>query len=178
MDLLTHLFLPITIAYVLKPSLFNPPWHLALAIFGLVPDFDKFLGVPGLLHSLVTLVPLGIALLGIEYGFKRRLEYSVIATLLLWSHLLLDLIDGGPVPVFAPFVDTGIGLTYPMQVTFGSGLLGIVIHGPPIALRIAAPRPGFNTYGLVNGFGVVSVLMFVLFFVGLRGNRTNPGGDP
>lgn len=171
MDVLTHLFLPLVVAYALRRELFDPPWHLGLAGFALLPDFDKFLGYPGLLHSLVTVVPISIALVCIGLGVERA-EYGAIAVTFLWSHLLLDVLDGGPVPLLSPFLEAGVGLTYPLRTTFGEGLLGIVFHGPPVALRITAPRPGFNTYGFVNGFGVASMLVFVTLYVGCRLNST------
>lgn len=50
MDILAHLFLPITVAYTVRPDLFPSPWYFDLTIFAVLPDFDKLLGIPGLLH--------------------------------------------------------------------------------------------------------------------------------
>ncbi len=166
MDALTHVFLPLTVAYAAWPQRFERPEYLALGLLGLVGDGDKFLGHPGLLHSLLTLGPLCLGLIALEYGWRRRVQYSAFAAAFILSHLVLDLVDGGPVPVLYPLTTAGIGLVYPIQVAFGEGWLGIAFHGPPVALRTTAPRPGFNTYGFVNGFGVASLLAFLAAALG------------
>ncbi len=168
MDFLTHLFLPLTVAYVLWPGTFRRPEYAALAVFGLGPDFDKFLGMPGLLHSLVTLVPLVGVVLALEWAFSRRVRVSAIVAGLLASHLVLDFVGGGPVPLLYPFVDGGPGLTYPIAVEFGAGPLGIAFHGPPVAVDVFTPRPGHNAYGFINSFGVTSLLVFVVVVGGLE----------
>src|SRR6056297_2774788 len=146
MDVLTHLFLPLAVASAVLPERFDsPPW-LALAGFGLLPDFDKFLGVPGLLHSLVTTVPLSLALLGVDRYVNGRLTASHVAVAFVASHLLLDVVDGGPVPLLFPLVESGLGLRYPAQVAFGVEPFGLAVRGPVVALRTTAPRSGFNAY--------------------------------
>ena len=168
MDFLTHVFLPLTVAYVLYPELFEQRYLLVLGGFGLLSDFDKFLGIPGLLHSLVTLVPLCIALVVVERRLRGRAAYSPLVAGFVLSHPLLDIIDGGPVPLFAPLIDAGVGLRYPMEVSFGEGPLGIVFEGPLLALATATPRSGFNTYGFINAFGVASLVLFAVLYVGLE----------
>lgn len=168
MDALTHLFLPLTVAYVLYPELFERRWTLALGGFGLLADFDKFLGMPGLLHSLVTLVPICLVLVVAERYVRGSVAYAPVVSGLILSHLLLDVIDGGPAPLLAPLVETGIGLRYPVSVSFGRGLFGIAFDGPLFEFAYNAPRPGFNTYGFINAFGVASALLFVVLYVGLR----------
>lgn len=171
MDALTHLFLPTTIAYVLFPDLFERRRYLALGVFGLLSDFDKFLGVPGTLHSLVTLVPLCVGLVAAERLLRGAVRYSPVVAGIVLSHPLLDVVEGGPAPLLAPLVETGVGFRYPVRVSFGEGLLGIRFHGPFVELVSTTPRPGFNTYGFVNGFGVTSMLVFVVLFVGLEWTR-------
>ncbi|WP_254538270.1 metal-dependent hydrolase [Halomarina litorea] len=169
MDALTHLFLPMTAVYVLRTDLFaDAPWLLGLAGFGLLPDFDKFLGVPGLLHSLVTLVPVGLAVLGVEYALRRDLVVGPVVVALVFSHLVLDVVDGGPVPLLFPFVEGGLGLEYPVRTVFGEGPLGVSFEGPLVTLREATPRPGFNTYGFLGGAGVSSALLFLTVYLGDR----------
>lgn len=165
MDALTHLCLPITLAYVLRREFFASPWRLGLAPFALLSDFDKFLGHPGLLHSLVTLVPLCLALLAAEYAVRRRLVVTPLVVALVGSHLLLDFVGGGPVPLLFPLVETGLGLQYPVRTVFGEGLLGVRFEGPLVTLRTVAPRSGFNTYGFITGAGVTSAL-FALAAIG------------
>lgn len=167
-DFLTHLFLPLTAAYVLRPDLFPSPAYLAVAGFGLLADADKFLGTPGLLHSLVTLVPLSVGLVAAERWLRGETRYAPLAVALILSHLVLDVVDGGPVPLVYPVVETGIGLTYPARTAFGVGPLGVVIEGPLVALRTAVPVPGHNTYGFIDGAGVASALLFGLIYAGER----------
>jgi hypothetical protein len=168
MDVLSHLFLPLTAVYVLRRGLFDSPWMFGLAGFGLLSDFDKFLGVPGLLHSLVTLLPVCVAILGAEYWLRGELEVAPVVVALVASHLLLDLLDGGPVPLLFPLVETGIGLEYPVRTVFGEGLLGVRLDGPLVSLRTAAPRPDNRTYGFIRGGGVASALLFGLLYVSDR----------
>lgn len=170
MDFLSHLFLPLTAVYVIRRELFESPWMLGLAGFGLLSDFDKFLGMPGLLHSLVTLGPLCIVLLGVEYRVRDEFHISPVIVAFICSHLVLDFLDGGPVPLLFPLIDTGIGLQYPVQTVFGYGPLGITFEGPVVALRTVAPRPGNNTYGFLSGGGVASMLLFGLVYVSDRWN--------
>lgn len=95
-DLLTHLFLPLTVAYVLRPDLFESPAYLGLTGFAILSDFDKFLGIPGLLHSLVTLVPVAAVILGLERWWRTELEYTPVPVAFLCSHLVLDFLDRVP----------------------------------------------------------------------------------
>lgn len=180
MDPLTHVFLPLTGAYVLCPKQFNRQWCLAFGLFGLVPDFDKFLGMPGLFHSIITLVPLCLLLLAVEYKGREQINYSGLAVFFIASHLLLDLLDGSGIYLLYPFVRTGIGLQYPMQIGFGEGVLGFTFHGPPVSLFFTTPRPGFagdattnaDVYGFIEGFGIASTILFVIIYLGLERRST------
>ena len=172
MDFLSHLFIPLTAAYVLRPDWFRRWWHFGAAGFGLVADADKFLGMPGLFHSLLTLGPLCCAVVGGEYLLRREVNWSLLVVALVLSHLVLDVVDGGPVPLLYPLVETGIGLEYPVRTVFGEGLLGLRFEGALVQLRTTAPRPGFNQYGFIQGAGVASALLFVTILVGNRTERT------
>lgn len=173
MDFLTHLTLPLLVAYVLRQDLFPSPPYLLLGGLGLLSDFDKFLGMPGLLHSALPLVAISLVVLGVERQVRGQLVYAPVVVGLIWSHLLLDLVDGGPVPLLYPLLEQGIGLQYPVQTVFGEGLLGLRFEGPLVTLRTTAPRPGHNTYGFVQGAGVASALAFCAVYAGLR-NRSEP----
>jgi hypothetical protein len=174
MDFLTHIFLPLTVAYVLKRELFETPAHLSLAGFGLLSDFDKLIGYPGLLHSFVTLTPICLALLAGERWLRGRVVLSPLIVAFILSHLLLDFIDGGPIWPLLPLIDTGIGLQYPVQTVFGSGPVGLTFQGPIVAIKIGMARPsGFNSYGFINGFGVASLLSFLVIYVGLYQQEKN-----
>ena len=176
MDALTHVFLPLTVAYVLRRDLFERHNDLAIGLFGLLPDFDKLIGVPGLLHSLVTLVPICAVLIGFDYWYRGDTTYGLLASAFVMSHLVLDIIEGVTVPLLFPLVTTGVGLTYPMEVVFGTGLLGFTFQGPPIALEFGELRTGYaaspdvdtNTFGFINGYGVASLLVFVVVYAGLN----------
>lgn len=166
MDALTHVFLPLTAVYALRRELvLDSPWVLVVAGVGLFPDFDKFLGAPGALHSLVTLVPLCLLVVGVEYALRGELAVTPVLVAVVLSHLVLDVVDGGPVPVLYPLVEGGIGFEYPIRAVFGAGPVGVSFEGPVVSLRETSPRPGFNTYGFVNGFGVASVLLFATIVV-------------
>ena len=169
MDSLTHVFLPLTVAYALRRELFETPAHLSLAGFGLLSDFDKFLGQPGLLHSLVTLGPICLVLLAGERWLRGELVLSPVVVAFVLSHLVLDFVDGGPIWPLVPLVDTGIGLQYPVQTVFGDGPVWLTLRGPLVALETGMVRPsGFNSYGFVNGFGVASLLSFLVVYLGSR----------
>lgn len=170
-DLLTHVFLPLTAVYVLWPNRFPSPAYLLLGGFGLLADFDKMLGQPGLLHSVVTLVPLAGAILVAEWWYRRELVLSPIIVALVFSHLLLDFLAGGPVPLLFPLVETGVGLQYPARTVFGPAFPWIGIEGPLVTLRTTVPRSGFNTYGFITGFGVSSLLLFGIIYTGLSIER-------
>lgn len=172
MDPLTHVFLPLLVAYAARPDLFGDRRALAVAGVGLLPDADKFVGAQGLLHSLVPLVPLIAATAAAERRLAGRYRYTALAAAFLASHLLLDLLDGGPTPLLYPFVTSGVGLVFPATVTFGQGPLGVVVDGPLVALRPATPRTGYQSFGFVNGFGAASALAFLAAYaVGERRRR-------
>jgi len=174
-DFLTHIFLPLTIAYAVRPDLFRSPLYLALGGFGLFGDLDKFLLAPGYTHSLLTLGPICAAILVTEYYVRDEARIAPLVVALILSHLVLDFVDGGPVPLLYPFVEQGIGLQYPARTVFGSGPLGLVdIEGPLVALRETAPRPDNRTYGFIQGAGVASLLAFVavVWATGRPGNAS------
>lgn len=179
MDPLTHVFLPLTVVYVLYPHLFVHRRVLLLSALGLLSDFDKFLGVPGALHSLLTLLPICLCFVAVEKRLRGTLSYSVLVTAVILSHPLIDVIDGGPVPLLAPITYTGVGLQYPMEVTFGEGALGIVLSGSLVTLAADAPKQGFNTYGVINAFGVTSALLFGVLYLTLerRSRRARVDGE-
>lgn len=165
MDLLTHLFLPIAVIYVLRPDLFPSPWYFLLAGFAVLPDFDKLLGMPGTLHSLFLLAPIAGVCLLLERRVRDDHVYATLVTLLLVSHLVLDVIDGGPVPFLFPLVETGIGLTYPTTIVFGEGVFDISIQEPLPDVQTDVPDSSRQGYPLVNGYGILSGLVLVVFYV-------------
>lgn len=169
MDALTHIFLPLTAFYVLKREAFQPPYLLALGLFGILPDLDKLLGMPGLLHSLLTLIPLAVVAYLAERSTRGTATYSSAISLLVFSHLLLDLLDGGPVTFLYPLTKTGVGLEFPLVVTFHS--FGFSFHNALVKLVYGIPEPGFNSYGTFSGFGVASLFLFALIYLGTSSNR-------
>lgn len=175
MDVLTHVFLPLLIAYLFRPSLFRQPRYAMLGGFGLFPDFDKLIGEPGLLHSVLTMVPVCAILITAEWVVKNRVKYTPIVALFILSHFLLDILGGGPVPLFYPFISVGLGFRYPMTILFGPGAgpLWIGFDGWPIAVHIGELRTGHsesasvatNGYGLINAYGVTTTLTYLLVVV-------------
>lgn len=172
-DLLTHLSLPLTAVLVWRRDLFGSPAYLLVGGVGAFSDVDKFLGTPGLLHSLVTLVPIAGVVVAVEHYWRADLDYAPVIVALLFSHLLLDFLEGGPVPLLYPFVEAGIGLLYPARLAFGRGPLGVAVEGPLVAMRVTPPRPGFNTYGFLDGAGVLNVLLLATVYWRLA--RETPG---
>ena len=166
MDLLTHIFLPLTALYVVKRDAFNPPYPFLLVLFAVVPDFDKLIGMPGLFHSLVTLVPLIFVVLLFEKIVKGTSMNTGIAAFFIGSHLVLDILDGGPVPFFYPFIKTGIGLEFPLEIAFHS--FSFSFHNELVRLVYGVPSSGFNTYGIFSGFGVASLLLFAVVYISTR----------
>ncbi|KXA91657.1 hypothetical protein AKJ57_00460 [candidate division MSBL1 archaeon SCGC-AAA259A05] len=178
MDALTHIFLPLILIYVLKREYFNPnPLVFSLALFALLPDVDKFLGMSGLLHSLLTLVPTLAASFLLERKLSGTKRYSLIITFFVLTHLLLDFLGDGIVPLLYPLVKSGVGLRYPIQIVFGEGSLGAMIRGS-IEITKTAPEPGFHAYeSLITGYGVAASLVFLTIFVKdrLRGRSEGEG---
>lgn len=175
MDAFTHIFLPLILIYVVKRKYFNSnPLVFSLALFAVLPDFDKFLGMPGMLHSLLTLIPIVTAVFLLEEKLHGTKKYSVIIAFFIFSHLFLDFLGDGIVPLLHPIVKTGIGLRYPIQIVFGEGTLGATIEGS-IKLVKHAPDPGFNSYeGLITGYGIAAALLFVTLYI----NDRFRGGTP
>lgn len=167
MDALTHLFFPLLIAYAISADLLPSPRYLLLGAFGAVPDFDKLLGVPGLGHSLVTVVPICAGLLALDRVWDRR-PYATLAAAIVASHLLLDFLDGSGVYLLYPLTDAGVGLAYPVSVTFGEGPLGVALEGWPVVLDAKVAPTGYaesttvdaNSFGFVSGYGVAIALGF------------------
>lgn len=175
MDALTHVFLPLLVAYILRPVLFSQPHYLAFGLFGLFADFDKLIGIPGLLHSLLTLVPICVGILLLERIFRGEYHYSIIASAFILSHLPLDIIEGVTVPIFFPIITAGVGLAYPMALIVGpeAGPLWFAFDGLPVTLEFGELRTGHaasdvvnsNEFGFINGHGVATLLTFLFVFV-------------
>lgn len=179
MDVLTHIFLPLTLVFVIKRDVFDShPAVYLLPLFAVLPDMDKFLGSPGLLHSLLTLIPIVLVIFLIEKGVDKSSRYSAVIALFVFSHLLLDFLEGSPVSLLYPLERVGIGLEYPIEVVFGEGTLGATVRGS-VEIVKKVPESGFNAYnGLVSGFGVASLLLFgTIFFQDYRRGKTEDSHD-
>lgn len=172
MDVLTHLFLPITVVYAVWPDLFPSPWYFALAVFAVLPDFDKVLGIPGLLHSIFAVGAIGLCVGFVERRISSTTTYTIVATLLLISHLLLDFLDGGPVTFLYPLIETGVGLKYPTEIVFGNTVQDVAVHNPLPRIHANPTNSSRETYPLVNGYGVLSILVFVTVYLGVEPRRS------
>jgi hypothetical protein len=93
--------------------------------------------------------------------------HSVIAVAVLASHRLLDIVDGGIVPLPFPFVEAGTEPVYPATVTAGQEPVGVV-DGSLVVLRRVAPRAGYLSFGVLGGFVAASTLAFRSVWVGRR----------
>lgn len=166
MDLLTHVCLPLAVTVAIAPSVVRSPSMLAMGAFTVFPDVDKLVGTPGLFQSLLVLVPLSLGLFGLEQWLRGTRLLATLATAFLASHLLLDVLDGGPVTLLYPVVESGIGLRYPAVLTFGDGPLPISVHGPLVELVIDPVRTDGREYTFVTGFGLASVLLLASVVAG------------
>lgn len=168
-DLLSHIFLPLILIYAVKEE--QKVYYLILAPLTLLPDLDKFFGMVGLLHSLVTIVPLCLLLVLLEWSVRKPAElkecrYSLAASLYVFSHLFLDVLDGGPVTLLYPFVEGGVGLTFPATLEFGHSLFDIHIKNLLPKLVWDVPEQSYgNTYEIFSGFGVASTILFLLIVI-------------
>ena len=163
-DLLSHIFLPLILIYAVRGEL--KPHYIALTPFALLPDLDKFLGVVGLLHSLVTITPLCLMLILLErtagkLANKNTYERSLIASFYVFSHLFLDVLDGGPVPLLYPFVKEGIGLVFSATLELGSNPSEFSVNNVLPQVVYEVPEPS-KSYGILSGFGVASAILFLL----------------
>ena len=159
MDILTHIFIPLTIIYFFKKEL-NPYYTFTLALLTLLPDLDKVIGLPGILHSIITLTIIISPLLIIEKITRKSWAYTSIIAFFIFSHLLLDLLDTSPIFPLYPLIDTGLIIEFPMKVSFNNP--GFLFIGPPIKILYTKLETGFNTYtGVISGFGIASMLLFI-----------------
>jgi len=162
MDILTHIFIPLTIIYFLEKELFNHYYIFALALFGLLPDFDKALGAPGVLHSIITLTLLLTPLFMIEKFTKGSKIYTSIIAFFIFSHLILDILDVSPIFPLYPFINKGLIVEFPLSISFNN----LSFIGPIIQITYVELKTGFNTYeGVISGFGIISMLLFISLFM-------------
>lgn len=157
LDVLTHVFLPLTVVYVLQKDF--KIWYFPMALFALLPDFDVLIGVHrGLFHSLLFLLPLASAMLGSEYLFKRRLKLSVLAAGFMFSHIALDFLGGG-VPFLYPLVEKGVGLAFPFILRFGQSV-SIVDLTPKIVY--SAPETVCGEIDAFSEYGIAIAAVFII----------------
>jgi hypothetical protein len=164
MDLLTHLFVPITVAYVLRPDLFPSVQYFLLGFIGLSPDLDKVVGLQGLFHSVLVLSILGAGLFFCARRLRGKSPYVLLSVALLYSHLLLDFLEGGPILILYPVVDLGVGLYYPAELVLGQEPWSIGIRDFWPVLRSNSPDRGEATYRLFTGYGFLSGLVFTVIY--------------
>jgi hypothetical protein len=129
---------------------------LLLSPLAIFPDLDVFLGIHrGLLHSLLIIIPL------IFFSFIFLRGYFKLAAFFLCSHLFLDFLAGG-VPFLYPFIETGVGVEFPLVVKFASAPT-IVEYLPRIVFSTPTAVYG-RSYELFSSFGIASLLVFVFLF--------------
>jgi len=172
MDILTHIFLPLTLVYVLRRDF--KAKHFPLALFAVLPDFDVLTGIHrGLFHSVIFLAPLSALLLLVEYAFKRRLKYSLIAILFLYSHILLDFLAGG-VPLLYPIVNQGVGVEFPLIIRFGESI-SLVDVTPRLIYNY--PQPVHGEFDAFSSFGVANTALFLLIYWKVSKEREDAGNS-
>jgi hypothetical protein len=95
-----------------------------------------------------------------EYAFRRRLRYSSIAVLFLYSHILLDFLAGG-VPLLYPLVNQGVGVEFPFIIRFGESI-SIVDVTPRLVYN--CPQPVHGDVDAFSSFGVANTALFLLTY--------------
>ena len=165
-DLLSRIFLPLILIYATRREL--KLYHIIFIPFTILPDLDKFLGMVGLLHSLVTIIPICLLLMLLEWTVGKLtnkntsyFQYSLIASFYIFSHLFLDILDGGPVTLLYPFVRVGVGLSFPASLELGSNPFEFSINNVFPQLVYEVPEPS-KSYEILSGFGVASAILFLL----------------
>ncbi|MEM2363686.1 MAG: metal-dependent hydrolase [Candidatus Nezhaarchaeales archaeon] len=157
MDVLTHVFLPLTIIYALKKEF--KAWYFPLALSTIIPDLDVLTGIHrGLLHSLLFLLPLICIAFTLEYAFRRRLELSTLFSIFILSHLALDALAGGA-PFLYPLVNLSVGVEFPFIIRFGQSI-SIVDVMPKIVYGV--PHEVCGEMNVFSGFGVASAIAFTI----------------
>lgn len=172
MDILTHIFLPLVVLIVFKKQFLEKPIYILLLIgfFGIFPDLDKFLGIPGFFHSFITLTFIALIIFAIEYSVKRTYVYSLIIALFLYSHLFLDILDSSPITPLYPLFQFTMYLQFPLVIDFNQ--FSVSITGPPVKLILGQMNFAFETYnGVITGYGLLSLLLFTLIYLGLKRNK-------
>lgn len=164
MDLLTHLFLPITVIYVLRPDLFTSPWYLSLSVFAIIPDIDKLFQMQGILHSGLAVSVICVVSIIIEKSVRGKAKHAWVITLLLFSHLVLDILDGGPVPLFFPISSIGIGISYPVELIIGDTIWKTSVEQVVPSINATIPDRSRRSYRIINGYGMLSALTFILIY--------------
>jgi hypothetical protein len=170
MDILTHIFLPLTLVYVLRGDFKTK--HFPLALLATLPDFDVLTGIHrGLFHSIIFLAPTSALTLLVEYALKRRLKYSLIALLFLYSHIILDFLSGG-VPLLYPIANQGIGVEFPFIIRFGESI-SIVDATPKLVYN--HPQPIHGEVDAFSSFGVANTALFPLTYWKTSGEKGDAG---
>lgn len=99
-------------------------------MFAVLPDFDKLLAIPRLLHSVFAVGVIGSAAFVLERRLASTRSYANVVIIFLASHLLLDFLDGGPGMFLYPLIETGVGLEYPSQIVFGDAVQNVAVRNP------------------------------------------------
>lgn len=160
MDALTHIFIPLTALYVLKKDLLNPSYHFLLVFFAWFPDLDKLLRIPGLFHSLLIIIPLIFVILLIEKQLGRNGKISGIAGIFIISHIILDVLEGGAVPLLYPIFSTGVGIIFPLKISIHD----FSISGAPVEVVYEEPKLSY-TYEILSGYGLISFFIFAMVYL-------------
>ena len=137
-----------------------------IALFALVPDLDTLFRVhrsPS--HSMAILLCVAVPLLLLTYRFRPRLHgYTLLGSLSVASHLVLDLFDGYA-PILWPLYNRSVWVKTEFLVHFG----GSVSMAPSIEL-LTAPVT-FEPFGsldasLITGGGLIfSAVLLTPFFL-------------
>lgn len=107
---------------------------------------------PSTFHSILLISIVGALLIGAERYIDTDHNYAPLIAALLASHLLLDLLEGGPIFLFTPGFSSEFGLTYPTTISPGASPTSVGVAQPLPEIQNTGPvNQGAATYRLITG---------------------------
>ena len=141
----SHAFIPLAILFIFSRQLiFNQKNIVILSFFGILPDFDVIFLHRMTFHNIfILIIPLLFLI------FTRKKEIAFIVSFYLFSHLILDLFNGG-ISVLYPFYNNIYFINAEIMSSYN-------VHSIMYALNYGI-RGDFisNVAKVGNGYGIVS----------------------
>jgi hypothetical protein len=112
------------------------------------------------LRSAITLGVVAGVVFALKRRYRGRATYALLMIAFLYSRLLLDFLDGGPLSLLYPLVNVGIGLYHPTELIVRETAGTTGVSEPPPTVGVSSPSRDQITYLLVTGCGVFAGLLF------------------